>query len=259
MAGKARKNKTVRRLKSRPGRPALPVMDRVLYGVALAAAFALIFGLAVIQKRTQDAIALRDPEVIAYTASGTQYLMLPLVFYLIVSAGVLFAVRLSNRIPIRDWRVRPCDRQLYRFLAACWCAVLVLLTVLAGFSLCGRDCLRRDQSVVHFNALNQETGVYTQEDFRSMRVRLYHAHYRGSVHAWRVTITMADGKHLTLDKRGFQGADGMDTSLEIMTEFRSMLDPERITVVNGAQADAMADCMGMSSSQRRELLYLAGQ
>lgn len=124
--------------------------------------------------RLRGVIARSDPGVIASWDTASLFWCMPLLFYLLVTLGVLFSPWV-HRIPVRH-RERPCygieaTKRRRKVGAILWSIGFVFVLLLSLLSLSGRECLTRDGRLQKYNMFNQLVEEYTVEDVTEIRLK----------------------------------------------------------------------------------------
>lgn len=276
MGRKSKKKKTSRK-------PPLSLLDKWIYYLLIAASFIGSLLLIFFWDDLRGVIAFRDPSVIAYHGHASALLAILLVLYLEISGLVFFIVQLTNKRPIfgnskikygqlpwdkdcfplfdsrrKNVTVKPSEKRLRRNMRFAWCIGLLIVLAISSFSLCGRDCLRRDNSIISYNMINRQTDIlYSEKDYSHLTLYATHVSvYRGGSY-WKygITIVMSDGKEFSFSNRDFDWReDGYkDNCLEKMLEIKELFPMERITIIGKNNVDKAASFIGLNEEQTQLL------
>lgn len=254
MEGDPVSKKKKKRLKRR--KPPLSPLDKALYGVWFLFHFCVLAGLLILLTVALPRIvAFHDAQVVAYHSSMmTMWLVAPLALYLFVTVFLVAMYPYAAQIPIfgnrkveygrdpwdlrcfpltdrRHWQRPP---KKYRWstgrivvcLAGLWLAGLLLLGAVALPSVIGRDCLRRDATVVCYNGQNKEVAVYQPD---TLTVRAYFQ--RGRYGGWRCALILQDeNRRFSFTPGDFRRTGSPEDWLQQMLEVKSHVPPEKITI-----------------------------
>lgn len=259
--------------------PPLSVLDGIIYAVL---AVASVIAAPVLMAPVLDgwgSQVWQDPQVLACTRLGMGFVM-PALVYLMATGPLFFGTCILMRLPIFGNRqiaygeypwpkdcfpltdprrkrtaAAPARRRAWRKAAAVWCAGLALCLLLSGLALPGRDCLRRDMTVVHRNLLGRET-VYTPADFRELSIQVWLGGGRHVSYRYETAVRMEDGRWIRFASGAFPSEED---SLRGMVELKSLFDPADVGVIGANLADRLADQNGMTPTQRQLLYRLVGR
>lgn len=280
------KKKPKSKRKSQHRRPPLSLLDKILYWSAfflsLPAALVPIF----LFEDLQLLIAFRDPTVIARADHASNFLAMPLLFYVemsiciyvIIALECKYAIFPSPRIqygkdpwdknfyPLLDRRrrsvlVNPEEQRLRRKRLSVWCVGLLLCLFLVPFSFFGRDCLHEDNSIVSHNAVNRVSATYHEEDFSHLTLRTQYISKRGGGYwTYEMVIEMHNGHSFVFSNRDFgeKGEAHKELSLAKMLEIKALFSPNAITCKGIDNVDKVADDRALNESQTRQLHLLFG-
>lgn len=253
--------------KSTSRRPALSLIDKAVYFLLITISLIGPFLAIYLWEDLRDAIAFRDPSVIAYHYHISAYLGVLLLGYIELSGLVFFGERLSYKKPIigsiidpkrKTVKEEPWEKRMRKKLLFAWCIGLLIALITFMLSLFGRDCLRRDNSIVSYSMVNRQMmTVYSENDYSGL---VLYTTYVSRGNYWKVgmTIEMSDGKFFSFTNRSFDHRDDgfMDICLEKMLEVRALFPTERITINGEENVDKAADYFGLNEEQRQRLYSL---
>lgn len=263
-------------------KPPLSLLDKAIYGVWFLVHFCILAGLLILLTMViPRAVAFCDAQVVAYHPEvATMWLVAPLALYLLATVVLVAMYPYAEQIPIfgnrkiaygRDpWDLRCfplADRRRwqrrspkYRWstgrvvvcLAGLWLAGLLLLGAMALPSVIGRDCLRRDATVVCYNGQNKEEAVYQPETL-TVRACFKSGRYGG----WRCTLVLQDeGRRFSFTPGDFRLTGSPEDWLEQMLEVKSHVPPEDIVIEGREHLTALREEYGLSGEEMNLLREL---
>lgn len=263
-------------------KPPLSLLDKAIYGVWFLVHFCILAGLLILLTMViPRAVAFCDAQVVAYHPEvATMWLVAPLALYLFATVVLVAMYPYAEQIPIfgnrkiaygRDpWDLRCfplADRRRwqrrspkYRWstgrvvvcLAGLWLAGLLLLGAMALPSVIGRDCLRRDATVVCYNGQNKEEAVYQPETL-TVRACFKSGRYGG----WRCALVLQDeGRRFSFTPGDFRLTGSPEDWLEQMLEVKSHVPPEDIVIEGREHLTALREEYGLSGEEMNLLREL---
>ena len=267
-------------------RPPLSLIDKCIYYLAILVSFIGSLMIAFQLEHLQEAIAFIDPTVIANNVHASFLFALPFLIYVELSTVIFFAVQLSNKTPIfgsskieygqtpwdkncfplfdrrrKNAIKRPSSVKFRRRMLVVWLVGFLIVSMIAPLGLFGRDCLHNDYSINSYNTFNHVSDkVYSTGDYHHLILKtIYYSGYRGgSYWCYGMSIEMTDGKTFKFNNRQFdyRDADYKDNCLKTMAEIKQLFSSDSITIIGADDVDKVADYIGLSESQTRELRKL---
>lgn len=263
-------------------KPPLSLLDKAIYGVWFLVHFCILAGLLILLTVViPRAVAFCDAQVVAYRPEvATMWLVAPLALYLLVTVLLVAMYPYAEQIPIfgnrkiaygrdpwdlrcfpltdrRHWQ-RP--QKKYRWstgrivacLAGLWLAGLLLLGAMALPSVIGRDCLRRDATVVCYNGQNKEVAVYRPD---TLTVRAYFK--SGRYGGWRCALVLQDEDHrFSFTPGDFRLTGSPEDWLEQMLEVKSHVPLEDIIIDGGENLMGLQRDYGFDGEEMKLLREL---
>lgn len=271
---------------NQPNIPPLSVLDKCLYWTAL---ILTLLGSVIILscfESIQQLIAFADPTVIADVESASFLFVLPLLFFIDVSAVLFLMRRYGNRTPIFgnkkvtygqypwDENCYPLfdkrhktvesplsEKKLRRKKFIIWMIGFLLVLMMAPLSLFGRVCLHHDYRISSYNIINQASDKeYTPQDYHRLTLRTEYVtgYRRKSYWRYEMEIEMTDGKSFWFSNQAFDSPrpDDQDTCLKAMTQIKQLFSSDGVIIVGAEDVDIVADYLEMNDAQTQQLKQL---
>lgn len=266
-------------------RPPLSLLDKAIYWVAFFLSFfALLFSVYALDT-IRTLIAFRDAATIAHVERASSFLALFLLIYIEISLFVYLYCALKqknaiwgnskiqygkepwdkNYFPLLDRRRRavpsnPTAKSRRRTMLGLWCTGLFFCLLLFSFSLFGRDCMHKDNSITSYSAINRISSTYLEEDFAHLTLQTkYVSGYRiSSYWVYEIKIEMSDGQRFSFSNRDFywRQSNRKDLCLEKMVEIKALFSPDQITIKGADDVDKVAAYISLDESQTQRLHQL---
>lgn len=149
-------------------------------------------------------------------------------------------------------------------------AVFLLGILLVSFipfpwSLYGRDCLKRDGSIVQYNMFNVQTHEFAPRNFKEIRFETYHyraSRYSSTMHCGvQVVYTTDSGKQFSFDHWMFRNDTPSDPRywLASMVNIKRRYDPSVIRYEGIEDLDKVIADQKMTEEEQMLLCQLFGQ
>lgn len=265
--------------KKRSRRPPLSLLDKSIYWVGLFLSFFLCLLFGYWLEDITGVIAFQDPSVVAYTSHASVLFGLPLPLYVEASAVVFCITALEMKKPVfgnkkiqygeapwakdcfplfdsrrKSLYARPSQKRFRRDMMIAWTAGLFLCSLFTPLGLFGRDCLTQNNSIITYNALNQEDSTaYTTDDYSHLTIQAVHVSGYRSADYWEceMTIRMKDGKSFSFSNRDFDWREPYDQEkwLNQMLGIKAFFTPDTITIKGENNIEKLADFIGMNDEQ----------
>jgi len=249
--------KKKKKRKKKVRRPPLSWWNKALYALAVAVLVAGLFALLIGFFSLQNAIAFRDPSVIAYKPRASLLWCCPFWLYLMLTFAVILYTRYLDRIPLFAPRQ---EKGAGRVGLALWCAGFLLTLCLVPFSLCGRKCMTDAGSFATYNAFNREVGAgYRKDDVTEIGLYTYYdlgGRYSPSRWSYRMEFDMNDGKGFSFYPYEFRGKG--EEKLENLIRIRDSFSSAKITVEGEDRLDDVIEDMNMDDREAALLRELFG-
>ena len=205
--------------------------------------------------------------------------------YFLISGLVFFIVSLQNKIPIfgnkkvrygeHPWNkdlfplfdkrrkhvyISPSKRTYKRKWISLWCVGLIITILFIPFSLFGRECLMKDNSIVTYSMFNTvKDNTYTSQ-YTELQIKTVHVSGRYTADYWQYQITLktVDDKKFVFSNRDFDWRqDGAkDRALDTMLEIKALFPSSAITVSGEEDLEKVLEDCGMNDSQAQKLYRL---
>lgn len=264
--------------KHKPFKPPLSFLDKCVYCFAFLMAFILPLLFVIGCEYFRDLIAFNDLSTLAYTPHVSFFILLPFLFYFLLSSIVFLYVKFQEKKPIFGNRKiiygqppwdksyyplfdarrkklyeKPSQKKYRKHMLVLWCSGLILTFILVPFGFLGRDCLQKDNRVISYNAFNQVQSEYTPSNFTSMTLQTRYVVQNRGANYWEfeMLIKMNDGARFSFSNLDFdlRKEACIDDCLAKMMELKRMFTAKNISIVGAEDVDKAADYLGLDESQ----------
>ncbi len=240
-----------KRRKPRP--PKLSALDRAIYGTVLTLIFALLLALLLGFLFTKKALALSNPNLIAYIESGSIFFAVPAWMYLFLSCMIFVINRWTDRKPIfgrKDvnyppelWPMfakqkrpqmyeRPSHVRSRKMAWRIWWAGFALVLCLVPFSLFAKKTISADGEFCDYGLFGDQTH-YDEDEIESLEIGWRRRRRGRGWLGYRFTLcmefTMKDGTVFSVMPGVFRSDFTTKEELQAMLHLKSLVSEQAIT------------------------------
>ncbi len=262
-------------------RPPLSALDKAIYTAVFVLWAVLLFFLVVITAVIRDAAAFKDSTVIAYRNNGCEFLALPLLVDLLLSAFLLYFATRGKKLPIfgnknirygeHPWsedcfplfgpqskrnRLNKREKDIKKALLGLWIFIFAITLLLFPLSLFGRTVLHEDNSITVYDILNRKSEtMYTESDYRAVE---FIACYGGKNNRYdlNAVIYMSDGRSFTFEYVDFGGHKNADVWLGKLEELKTTVPKDAVSFDGIHRLERTADYFSLNEEQTARLFEL---
>lgn len=263
-----------RKKKAKRPNPPLGRLDKAIYIAILF--IGLIVGLCMpgLHIELREALAFSDGALASNCQSWLLIFSLPLVFFFMLGAFLLFALGFAYKKPLFgnekvEYGAHPWPTGLYplfdrrrklhpmsererraRDKGICLCfAIFAACLVLFASGIAPRCSLYENGEVRHYSCFNSLSAVYSIDDFESVKFRTYNPG-KGASWTYEMVLSRSEWKNCIFSAGDFYDKD---TDIDIMLSIKAMF-PESMVKYHGAERVELIDNLSPEDmSKLREL------